>query len=264
LIFYENYDKDTLMEEIKYPVRINKYLAHQKICARREADELILQKKVKINGKIAVLGDKILPNDKVIVEGSSKKLVYLAFNKPKGVITHSPQNGEKEIKDILRSNPPSFKNFGEASIFPVGRLDKNSSGLIILTNDGRLTDKLLNPEYNHEKEYIIKVNKKIDNSFLKRMEGGVKLPASPTSQGGDDGYVTKKCEVIKVNSERFSIILTEGKKHQIRRMCDALGYGVVNLERRRIMNIKLGNLLPGDLREIKGYELKELLKSIGL
>ena len=233
-------------EELKYPVRINKYLAHQNICARREADDLISQKKVRINGRIAVLGDKVNENDKVTVEGIGKKLIYLAFNKPKGIITHSPQNGEKEIKDVLKV---------EKGVVPVGRLDKNSSGLIILTNDGRLTDKLLNPEYNHEKEYIVKVNKNIDGLFLKKMGEGVKL---------DDGYVTKKSKVTKISSERFSIILTEGKKHQIRRMCDAFGYGVVNLERRRIMNIKLGNLQPGDYREIKGYELNELLKSLGL
>jgi pseudouridine synthase len=233
-------------EEIKYPVRINKYLAFKKICARREADDLISQKKVKINGRLAILGDKVQENDKVEVEGVKKDLVYLAFNKPKGIITHSPQNGEKEIKNILQ-----FRK----DVFPVGRLDKNSSGLIILTNDGRLTDKLLNPKFNHEKEYIVKVNKEINNSFLKRMENGVKL---------DDGYVTKKCNVKKISAERFSIVLTEGKKHQIRRMCDALGFGVVHLERRRIMNIKLQNLLPGDFREIKGYELSQLLKSVGL
>jgi 23S rRNA pseudouridine2604 synthase len=235
------------MEEIKYPVRINKYLAYKKICARREADELIVQKKVKINGRIAVLGDKVKESDNVVVASDSKKkLIYLAFNKPKGVITHSPQLGEKEIKDII--------NFKEG-MFSVGRLDKNSSGLIILTNDGRLTDRLLNPEYNHEKEYIVKVNKKIDNSFLKRMAEGVRL---------DDGYITKKCSVVKISENRFSIVLTEGKKHQIRRMCDSLGYGILNLERRRIMNIKLGSLQTGDFREIKGYELSELLKSVGL
>ena len=235
------------MEEIlKYPVRINKYLPHQKICARREADELILAKKVRINGKIAVLGDKVKEKDKVTVDNFKKEMIYLAFNKPKGVITHSPQQGEKEIKDVLKL---------PKGVVPVGRLDKNSSGLIILSNDGRLTDKLLNPEYNHEKEYILKVNKNINTSFLNRMADGVKL---------DDGYVTKKCRVNKINSERFSIILTEGKKHQIRRMCDALGYGVVSLERRRIMNIKLNSLQPGDYREIKGFELKELLKNVGL
>ena len=233
-------------EELKYPVRINKYLAHQKICARREADELILQKKVRINGKIAVLGAKVKETDKVTVDGVKKDLVYLAFNKPRGVITHSPQLGEKEIKDVLQV---------PKGVVPVGRLDKNSSGLIILSNDGRLTDKLLNPEYNHEKEYIVRVNKDINTSFVNRMSDGVKL---------DDGYITKKCRVNKINSERFSITLTEGKKHQIRRMCDAFGYGVVDLERRRIMNIKLNSLQPGDYRELKGYELKELLKSLGL
>ena len=192
------------------------------------------------------MGDKVNENDKVTVDSFKKDLVYVAFNKPKGVITHSPQRGEKEIKDII--------NFSK-DVVPVGRLDKNSSGLIILSNDGRLTDKLLNPIFNHEKEYVIKVNKSLDNSFLKKMEAGVKL---------DDGYVTKKCRIQKINSEKFLITLTEGKKHQIRRMCDALGYGVVSLERRRIMNIKLNNLPAGEVREIKGYELETLLKSVGL
>jgi 23S rRNA pseudouridine2604 synthase len=233
-------------EKIIYPVRINKYLAWKQICARREADKLISQKKVKINGRIAVLGDKVKEKDNVQVVGSTKELVYVAFNKPKGVITHSPQLGEKEIKDILKIGK---------DVFPVGRLDKNSSGLIILTNDGRLTDKLLNPEFNHEKEYIIKTDKNIDGLFIKKMSGGLKI---------DDGYITKKCLVTKISSARFSIILTEGKKHQIRRMCAALGYGVTHLERRRIMNIKLGNLMPGDYRELKGYELTVLLKSVGL
>jgi len=243
-----------MVEELKFPIRINKYLAHQKVCARREADELILAKKVRINGKIAVLGDKVKENDKVTVDNFKKDLVYLAFNKPKGIITHTPQNGEKEIKDVLAEGPTSPRLRG-VNVVPVGRLDKNSSGLIILSNDGRLTDKLLNPEYNHEKEYVIKVNKDINTSFLNRMADGVKL---------DDGYVTKKCKVQKINSEKFLITLTEGKKHQIRRMCDALGYGVVNLERRRIMNVKLNSLQSGDYREIKGYELNELLKSVGL
>lgn len=233
------------MQEIVYPIRINKYLSYKNICARREADELISQKKVKINGRVAVLGDKVQENDKVTVE-TKKKLVYLAFNKPKNIITHSPQEGEKEIKDILK-----FKE----DVFPIGRLDKNSSGLILLTNDGRLTDKLLNPEYNHEKEYVVRVSKKIDNSFLRRMGAGVRL---------EDGYITKKCKVARISDERFSIVLTEGKKHQIRRMCDALGYGVIDLERRRIMSVKLGNLASGDFREIKGKELSGLLKEAGL
>jgi pseudouridine synthase len=235
------------MDEIKYPIRINKYLAWKKICARREADELIIKKKVRINGRIAVLGDKVFkPTDEVIVENAKKKMYYLAFNKPRGVITHSPQMGEKQVKDIL--------DF-DKDVFPLGRLDKDSCGLIILTNDGRLTDRLLNPKYNHEKEYIVKTVKPIDGLFLKKMGEGIKL---------DDGYITKKCTVKKLGSERFSIILTEGKKHQIRRMCDALGYGISHLERRRVMNIKLGTLVPGDYREIKGKELTDFLRSLGL
>lgn len=233
-------------EEIKYPVRINKYLALKNVCARREADELIVQKKVKINGKIAVLGAKVNENDKVVVEGFKKKLVYLAFNKPKGVITHSAEEGETAIKDV--------QDFGE-DIFPLGRLDKDSCGLILLTNDGRVTDKLLNPKYEHEKEYIVRVVKPIDGLFMKKMEQGIKL---------EDGYVTKKCKVTKISSDRFSIVLTEGKKHQIRRMCDVLGYAIKHLERRRIMNIKLLRLQPGEYREIKGKELEDFLKSLGL
>lgn len=230
---------------MNFPIRINKYLAEKKICARREADKLISAGKVKVNGKKAELGQKVFENDKVSVEATGKKLIYIAFNKPKGVITHSPQMGEDSIKDIV--------NFD--GVFPLGRLDKDSCGLIILTNDGRVTDRLLNPEYEHEKEYIVRVSKPITGIFIKIMENGVKL---------DDGYVTKKCELNKISQDRFSIILTEGKKHQIRRMCAALGYSIKHLERRRIMNIKLNNIQPGDFREIKGKELEEFLMSLGL
>jgi len=233
-------------EEIKYPVRINKYLALQKICARREADELIVQGKVKINGRKAVLGEKVMQNDKVSVEKISKKFVYLAFNKPRGVITHSPQMGEKSIKDVI--------NF-EGEAFPLGRLDKDSSGLIILTNDGRITDRLLNPKYEHEKEYIVKTKSSITESFLKKMANGIKL---------DDGYITKNCEVQKISNNRFSIILTEGKKHQIRRMCDKLGQIISDLKRVRVMNIRLQSLVEGDYREIKGTELSDFLSLLDL
>ena len=235
------------MEEIKYPIRINKYLAYKKICARREADDLIVQKKVRINGKIAILGDKVNEKDDVTVDDKAKKkLVYFAFNKPKGVITHSPQKGEEEIKDII--------NIKE-KVFPVGRLDKNSSGLIILTNDGRITDRLLNPKYEHEKEYIVKIKGSITESFLKKMANGIKL---------DDGYITKECEVQKISNNRFSIILTEGKKHQIRRMCDKLGQVIADLKRVRVINIKLQSLVEGDYREIKGTELKDFLDLLDL
>ncbi len=234
------------MEEIQYPIRINKYLALKKICTRKEADVLITQKKVKINDALAVLGDKVKENDNVSVSNFKKDLIYLAFNKPKGVITHSPQKGETEIKKIIKTNQ---------QVFPVGRLDKDSSGLIILTNDGRITDRMLNPKYKHEKEYIVKVSSPIDNHFIKRMADGIKL---------DDGYVTKKCVVRKTSNNSFSIILTEGKNRQIRRMCARLNHGIVDLKRVRILNIELGTLVQGEFRDIKGKELESFLSLVGL
>lgn len=232
------------MEEIKYPIRINKYLALKKICSRREADVFIKQKKVKINNRVAVLGDKVKENDNVSFDNLEKELIYLAFNKPKGIITHSPQGEEEEIKDIIRI---------PEKVFPLGRLDKDSHGLIILTNDGRITDKVLNPDYEHEKEYIVKTDKPITSQFLKRMIGGVKL---------DDGYITKECKVEKIVKNSFSIILTEGKKRQIRRMCAILSIGVLDLKRVRILNINIGDLKLGEARKIKGKELQEFLSTI--
>ncbi|MCK4525065.1 MAG: rRNA pseudouridine synthase, partial [Candidatus Andersenbacteria bacterium] len=130
-----------------YPIRINKYLAEEKICSRREADRLIKQGKVKVNGTQAQLGEKICETDKITIDGDLKNLVYVAFNKPKGVVVHSSQEGETSIKDILKLN---------FEVFPLGRLEKDSSGLVLLTNDGRVTDRLLNPEYHHEKKYKVK------------------------------------------------------------------------------------------------------------
>jgi 23S rRNA pseudouridine2604 synthase len=234
------------MEEIIYPIRINKYLAVQQICSRKEADVLIAAGRVKINGRLAKLGDKVQKGDKVDANVFKKSLSYVLFNKPKGVMTHSPQRGEKQIHDFLGDND---------DLFPLGRLDKASSGLILLTNDGRLTDRLLNPEYNHEKEYFVKTANPVTDTFLRKMESGVKM---------DDGYITKPCETRKLGEKRFAIILTEGKKHQIRRMCDALGQQVKGLERVRIMNVRLGNLLPGEARELVGQEREDFLKSVGL
>lgn len=232
------------MEELAYPVRINKYLASKNICTRRKADDLIVQKKVKINGQFAKLGDKVNSADKVEVlqkENSEENLIYLAYNKPQGIITHSPQANEVDIQGSLK--------FAK-EIFPVGRLDKDSQGLIILTNDGRITDKLLNPKYYHEKEYMVGVDKKIVPRFLNLITSGVKL---------DGGYVTKPCKIKKINQFTFSITLTEGKKHQIRRMCAALGYSIVSLIRTRVVNIRLNDLQSGRYRKIKGEELKEFL-----
>ena len=230
-----------------FPMRINKYLALKNITTRRGADVLIQEKHVFINGKLAKLGDKVSEKDKVEVKGNTPaNYVYYAYNKPIGVITHSPQDEEIDIKE-------NIKNIGLPNdVFPIGRLDKNSHGLIILTNDGRITDKLLNPKYTHEKEYIIKTSNKLRSNFKQKMEAGVNI----------EGYQTKKCKIDKVNDFTFKIILTEGKKHQIRRMCSALFQEVADLKRIRFMNIKLGSLKPNAFREIKGVELKTFLDQI--
>src|SRR3989338_8002416 len=216
-----------------YPMRINKYLALQKISTRRGADELVENKKVFINGKLAVLGSKVKEADKVEVRGSKpKEYLYFAYNKPLGIETGSPRE----------------------DLFPLGRLDKNSHGLLILTNDGRITDQLLNPKYFHEKEYLVKTLGKLRSNFKQKMEAGVDI----------EGYQTKPCKVKIINENTFRVILTEGKKHQIRRMCSNLFQEVADLKRERIMNIKLGNLKPNAVREIKGEELAIFLKSLNL
>lgn len=235
--------------EVKYPMRINRYLALNNYCSRREADDLIVKGVVLINSKKAKLGDKVEEKDVVTVnmkaQKAVKKLVYFAYNKAKGIVTHTPKEGQKSIKQVA---------YLADDIFPVGRLDKNSHGLIILSNDGRITDKLLNPESEHEKEYVVKVNKPISNIFLKIMARGVQL----------EDFKTKPCIIKKTDDRAFRIILTEGKKHQIRRMCANLGWEVRDLQRVRIMNIRLGNLGSGQQRKIQGKELDIFLKSLGI
>jgi 23S rRNA pseudouridine2604 synthase len=214
-----------------YPMRINKYLALKKISTRRGADELIRQQKVFINGKRAVLGSKVDEGDKVELKGAKlKEYKYFAYNKPIGVETDSPKPG----------------------LFPLGRLDKASHGLLILTDDGRITDQLLSPKYFHEKEYVVKTKEKLRSSFKGKMEAGV----------NKEGYVTKPCKVEIVNDFTFRVILTEGKKHQIRRMCSALFQEVADLKRERIMNIKLGQLKSKGVREITGKELSIFLDQV--
>ncbi|MDQ3076123.1 MAG: pseudouridine synthase [bacterium] len=216
-----------------YPMRINKYLALKRITTRRGADELVEKKKVFINGKLAVLGSKVLEKDTVEVrqkKGEEKKYVYYAYNKPTGVETNSPR----------------------PDLFPLGRLDKASHGLLILTNDGRITDQLLNPKYVHEKEYVVKTKEKLRNNFKEKMEAGVQI----------EDYKTKPCKVTIVNENTFRVTLTEGKKHQIRRMCVALFQEVQDLKRVRVMNIELGKLALKGVREIKGEELSTFLGQI--
>jgi len=215
----------------EYPMRINKYLALKKISTRRGADELVKNKKVFINGRHAVHGDKVNKEDKVEMKGAPvKEYVYFAYNKPAGIETSSPRE----------------------DLFPLGRLDKASHGLLILTNDGRITDQLLNPKYFHEKEYLVKTKEKLRGNFKQKMEAGVDI----------EGYKTKKCKVQVLNDSTFRITLTEGKKHQIRRMCSNLFQEVADLKRERIMNIKLAKLAPNTLREIKGEELTTFLDQV--
>jgi 23S rRNA pseudouridine2604 synthase len=231
------------MEET-FPMRINKYLAWQKYCTRREADALISAGKVLINGRLAVLGDKVVEKDVVEVRFKPKKRRYIAYYKPRGVITHSAQDDEEAIEDVANVD----------GLFPVGRLDKDSYGLIILTDDGRLTDALLNPEHEHEKEYEVITLHSLPDDFQRKMEHGVDI----------GGYVTKPCTVRILGDKKFSITITEGKKHQIRRMCGAFGQSAVELKRIRVMNIKLGALKPNEQRALAGAELDSFLKGAGL
>ncbi|MEI8269829.1 MAG: pseudouridine synthase [bacterium] len=234
----------------EYPMRINKYLAHQKIATRKDADALVSRGDVFINGKRAELGTKVNESDKVEVRGKQnlKNYVYFAYNKPQGVITHSPQDEEKDIKEEIKNKAIP------KDIFPIGRLDKDSHGLMILTNDGRITDLLLNPKYIHEKEYAVKTSNKLRSNFKQKMEAGVHI----------EGYKTKPCKIEIVNENMFRIILTEGKKHQIRRMCSAVFQEIADLKRTRIMNIELGKLSNNAFREIKGKELQTFLNSMGI
>ena len=221
-----------------YPMRINKYLSFKKISTRRRADELVINKKVFINGKLAELGSKVKETDKIEVKqkkGEEKVYVYYGYNKPIGTATED-----------IKISKDGF------DIFPIGRLDKASHGLLILTNDGRITDQLLNPKYFHEKEYVVKTKEKLRGNFKEKMEAGVKI----------ENYKTKPCKVTIVNENTFKVILTEGKKHQIRRMCSALFQEVADLKRTRILNITLGNLKPKTLKKIEGKELITFLDQV--
>ena len=231
-------------------MRINKYLAHEGIASRREADVLVEAGRVKISGKRAKNGDQVNETDKVEVSGATKPKSYLAYYKGRGIITHSPSEREVDIATKLA------KDYGITHVSPVGRLDKDSEGLMILSNDGRITGPLLDPEADHEKEYEVTVDKPINPMFVRAMAAGVEI----------ERYRTKRAKVTahKTNAKKFTIILTEGKKHQIRRMCAALGYQVQDLKRVRITNIKLDKLKPNQYRKIVGAELEIFLKELGV
>jgi len=224
--------------------RINKYLSEAGYCSRREADKLIDQGRVTINGEVPEMGTKISPNDIVRVDGKpiskqDEDHVYIAFNKPVGIVCTTDAGVEKD-------NIIDFINYPKR-IFPIGRLDKGSEGLIFLTNDGDIVNKILRARNNHEKEYVVTVNKPISSTFIDRM--GLGIPILDT--------VTKKCEVEKLGNYDFRIILTQGLNRQIRRMCEALGYEVTSLKRVRIMNISL-DVPVGEWRDITAEEMQTI------
>lgn len=229
-------------------MRINKYISDTGLCSRREADKIVEEGRVTINGHIAHLGSLVETGDKVCIDGKpignkKKKPVYIALNKPVGIICTT----ERQVK----GNIIDFVNYPER-IFHIGRLDKDSEGLILLTNDGDIVNKILRSENNHEKEYIVTVNKPITPHFIKGMSSGVRIL----------GTITKPCKVIPINDRTFRIILTQGLNRQIRRMCQAFGYEVVKLKRIRIMNIKLGDLKVGQWRHLTRTELSELKRQL--
>ncbi|MDF2591590.1 MAG: pseudouridine synthase [Clostridia bacterium] len=228
-------------------MRINKFISEKGICSRREADKIIEQKRVTINGKIAQIGSVVNEGDEVKIDNkllrARESFVYLALNKPVGIVSTTDTHERDNIIDFL--NYPK-------RVFPIGRLDKDSEGLIILTSDGDIVNKILRAGNNHDKEYIVRVDKPITQSFIKEMSGGVKIL----------GTVTKKCKVEQLSKYIFRIILTEGMNRQIRRMCEVFGYQVLKLKRIRIMNIPLGDLPTGAWRYLTTEELQNLNRLI--
>lgn len=225
-------------------IRINKYLSEIGFCSRRKADQLIEQGRVTVNGKIPEMGTKVSENDSIRVDNNlvvnkNEKPVYLAFNKPVGIVCTTDTRVEKD-------NIIDFINYPKR-IFPIGRLDKPSEGLIFLTDDGDIVNKILRARNHHEKEYLVTVNKPITQDFIRKMSNGV--PILDT--------VTRKCTVEKISKTQFRIVLTQGLNRQIRRMCEYLDYRVIKLKRIRIMNVKL-DIPVGKWRDLTPSELKEI------
>ncbi|MBE5940690.1 MAG: pseudouridine synthase [Lachnospiraceae bacterium] len=226
------------------PIRLNKFLSDAGVCSRREADRLIEEGKVLVDGKKASMGMKIMPGQKVVYKGKEvtrqEKLVLIALNKPEGIECTTDLTNPDNVVD--------FVGYSER-IYPIGRLDKNSKGLLLMTNSGAIVNKIMKAANYHEKEYVVSVNKPIDDEFIKKMSAGV--PILDT--------VTRPCKVTQTGKNTFNIILTQGLNRQIRRMCEYCGYKVISLKRIRIMNIKLGKLKEGTYRNVTDEELNELL-----
>ena len=224
-------------------VRINKYLSQAGICSRRQADTYVEEGRVEVDGEVAVSGTKVLPGQSVTFDGKPVKiqedLIFLAFHKPRGIVCTASKEEKDNIIDYI--NYPT-------RIYPVGRLDKDSQGLILLTNDGEAANQIMKARNYHEKEYLVSVNKPVTEEFCRKMSRGVAILDT----------VTRPCKVEKTGEKSFRIILTQGLNRQIRRMCETLGYRVMTLQRVRIMNIRLGSLKEGTWRNIEGEERKEL------
>lgn len=227
-------------------IRLNKFLSDAGYCSRREADRLVEQGVVKVNGKTAVMGQKVTINDSIMVKGKNisreEEQILIALNKPVGIECTTDLNNPDNIVDFI--------NF-DKRIYPIGRLDKNSQGLILLTNDGSIVNNILKGSNYYEKEYVVTVDKPVTDDFIKKMSTGVRIL----------DQVTRPCKVVKVKKHVFNIVLTQGLNRQIRRMCGELGYNVQKLKRIRIMNIELGNLPVGQYRKVTDSELKELMRN---
>ena len=222
---------------------LNKYISETGVCSRREADKMIKSGRVKINSQVAVLGNRVFEGDTVSIDdkplSEKPKVVYIAFNKPRGIVCTTDLKEKNNIIDYI--------GYPER-LFPIGRLDKPSEGLIFLTNDGDIVNKILRAGNNHEKEYIVKTDLPISDRFIKRMAGGIPIL----------GTTTKKCEVSKVDKTTFKIILTQGLNRQIRRMCGFLGYEVLSLKRTRIMNVSLDGIAKGKWRALTIGEINAI------
>ncbi len=227
-------------------IRINKFLSEAGVCSRREADRQVENGNVTIDGKIAVMGDRIFDGQKVCFMGKEVTLeeekILLAVHKPAGIVCTAEKREKNNIVDFIHY---------PKRIYPVGRLDKDSTGLILMTNQGELVNKIMRAGNMHEKEYIVTVNKPVTDVFLRGMSGGVPLV--------ELGVTTRKCKVERLGKRKFKIILTQGYNRQIRRMCEYFGYRVEELQRVRIMNIHLGDLAPGTYRKLTTKEYTELM-----
>lgn len=228
-------------------ISLNKFISSTGVCSRREADQWIEEARVTINGEIARKGNRVSPGDEVLVDGNplkaKPKALYIAFNKPVGIVCTTDL---REPKNIV-----SYIGHSER-LFPIGRLDKPSQGLIFLTNDGDIVNKILRAGNQHEKEYIVTVNRPINQRFVQRMSNGIPIL----------GTVTQKCKVEQLGKATFRIILTQGLNRQIRRMCEYLGYQVQKLKRVRIMNVDLGDLKSGEWRPLSQGEVQQIMKMV--